>query len=300
MTLVQLRHLLGLADAGTYAQAARLLCLSQPALSRSIQALEEELGGRLVDRLGRRVALTALGEQAVERARGLVAEADALRGLGASMAAGLAGRLRVGLSSAPGALLSVPMALSMAADHPRLHLDIARGNTAVLVQAVREQRLDAAVVDVRSVRPAADLQVSQVFELPAGFLVRPDHPLARVGEPVPFEALRAHPIASTPLSDEVARLLIERYGPAANPDDLVTLRSDETLTLVDTARRSDAIVLTVCAVAPDLVALPVQPALDASGRFGLVTLSRRAPAPALRLLRQQLPRWLAQAGAAVR
>lgn len=68
-------------------------------------------------------------------------------------------------------------------------------------------------------------------------------------QPMPLKDLLAHPIASTPLSDEVARILTERYGPAANPDDMVTLSCDDTPTLVEVARNSDAIVLTINAAA---------------------------------------------------
>ena len=108
----------------------------------------------------------------------------------------------------------------------------------------------------------------------------------------------AYPVASTPLSDEVARQLIDRYGPQANPDDMVTLRNDETLSLVEVARRSDAIVLTVNAAAEGLVRLDVSPPLEGLARFGLVTLSRRQEAPALRILRDWLTGWLVQNGAA--
>lgn len=292
MTLTQLRHLVGLAQAGSFAQAARLLFLTQPALSRSIQALEDELGAPLFDRLGRRIALTPLGQEVLERARRLVSEAEALKQVSQGLQAGLIGRLRVGLSSAPGVLLSRPFLAHMARHHPRLQVEISRGNTSVLIDALREQRLDAAVVDVRSVRPAADLRIDQVFELSAGFLVRPGHPLLRRRKALSFGDVLAYPMASTPLSDEVARLLMARYGAQANPDDCVTLRSDETHHLVEVARHSDVVVLTVCAAAPGLVPVPLQPAFDATGRFGMVTLARRSAAPALRIVREALPSWL--------
>lgn len=298
MTLVQLRHFVVLAERGAFVQAAKALYLTQPALTRSIQGLEDELGGRLFDRLGRRIALTPFGHEVLQRARRLVADAEALKQAGKGLHAGLIGTLRIGLSSGPGALLSTPLMLHMGEHHPKLQLQISRGNTGVLVDALRDQRLDAAVLDVRSVRPAADLEIAQTFELAAGFLVRPDHPLRQLGRPVSLDEVLAYPVASTPLSDEVARMLIGRYGPQANPDDMVTLRSDETLTIVEVARRSHAIVLTAHAAAEGLVPLDMAPALDATARFGLVTLSRRQEAPALRILREWLAGWLVQNGAA--
>ena len=296
MTLVQLRHFVALAELGSFVQASRSLFLTQPALTRSIQSLEDELGGRLFDRLGRRIALTPFGHEVLQRARRLVADAEALRQTGKGLHAGLIGTLRVGLSSGPGALLATRMMLHMAEHHPRLQLEISRGNTGVLIEALRDQRLDAAVVDARSVLPSADLQVAQTFELEAGFLVRPDHPLMQLDRPVTIDEVLAYPIASTPLSDEVARMLTSRYGPQANPDDMVTLRNDETLNIVDLARRSHAIVLTANAAAEGLVTLRMTPALDATARFGLVTLARRQEAPALRILREQLPRWVEEFG----
>ena len=72
MTLVQLRHLLLLAETGSFSRSSALLFITQPALSRSIQALEAELGQPLFDRVGRRSELTPFGRRAVERARDLV------------------------------------------------------------------------------------------------------------------------------------------------------------------------------------------------------------------------------------
>lgn len=294
MTLIQLRHFVVLAERGSFGQAAAVLHLTQPALTRSIQALEDELDGRLFDRLGRRIELTPFGREILIRARRLVSDAEALKQSGKGLKAGLTGSLRVGLSSGPGALLSSGLLMFMAHNHPQLHFQISRGNTAVLMDELREQHLDAAVVDARSVRPASDIRISQVFDLDAGFLARADHPLVRRGVPVTIDDVRAYPIASTPLSEEVARILISRYGPQANPDDMVTLRSDETGSVVDVARQGDAIVLTACAAAPGLVSLPMAPPLAATARFGMVTLAQRQEAPAVRILRGWLNGWIGE------
>ena len=139
MTLVQLRHFVVLADVGSFVQASAVLFLTQPALTRSIQGLEDELGGALFDRLGRRIELTPFGREALGRAQRLVSDADALKQAGKGLHAGLIGKLRVGLSSGPGALLSTPLMLHMAEHHPRLQVHISRGNTDVLLHALREQ-----------------------------------------------------------------------------------------------------------------------------------------------------------------
>jgi hypothetical protein len=112
------------------------------------------------------------------------------------------------------------------------------------------------------------------------FMCRPGHPLAKKRS-VTFAMLRDYPIASTPLSDEVARILMERYGQLAHPDQLVNLRSEEISSLLDVTRHSDAVVLTIRASAPDLVEIPVSPPLNVKARFGLVTIVSRTVPPFL-------------------
>lgn len=280
MTLVQLRHLIELAANGSFSQSAIKLHLTQPALSRSIKALEGELGQSLFDRAGHKNELTAFGTHIVQRARVLVDEADELRQTGAQLQKGEMGQFRIGLGSGPGAMLMTPLLNLMATHYPRAHLDISRGSTVLLVQALRERLLDALILDIRSLQPSRDLKVEALQEMLGAFMCRPGHPLAKKNS-VPFAMLRRYPIASTPLSDEVARILMERFGPEAHPDSLVNLRSEEISSLLDVVRMSDTVVLTIRAVAPDLVELPISPALNANARFGLVTIASRTEPPLL-------------------
>ena len=67
MDLELTRSLIAVANHGSISDAAHAIGLSQPALSRRIQQLEEELGARLVERSGRGVVLTAMGRLAVRR-----------------------------------------------------------------------------------------------------------------------------------------------------------------------------------------------------------------------------------------
>ena len=284
MTLVQLRHLIELAANGSFSQSAIRLHLTQPALSRSIKALEDELGQRLFDRIGRKNELTAFGSHIVQRARVLVDEADELRQTSVQLKKGEIGQFRIGMGSGPGAMLMTPMLMLMATDYPKAHIDISRGSTVLRVQALRERFLDALILDIRSLQPSADLKVEVLQEMTGAFMCRPGHPLAKKNS-VPFAKLRDYPVASTPLSDEVARILVERYGPQAHPDQLVNLRSEEISCLLDVVRKSDAVVLTIRASAPDLVELPVLPPLNAKARFGLVTIASRTEPPLLHKVR---------------
>ena len=290
MTLVQLRHLITLSETGSFSRAAQALFLTQPALSRSIRALEDELRTPLFDRIGRRIELTPFGHVAVERARQLVNDAQDMHERAMLFNDAHVGVFKLGLGSGPGAMLMTPLLLEMARERPRLYVEVARAGTDLLAQGLRARRFDAIVVDLRSLRPATDLHVQSVHEMRGAFMVRPGHPLLRKRAGVTFEQLAAYPIASTPLSDDVANVLMERYGRQAHPDVCVTLKCEEIPSLVDVARASDTVLLAVRAAAPELVELSVRPALQASARFGLVTLAQRTEAPALAMIRTLMQR----------
>lgn len=286
MTLVQLRHLISLAQTGSFSKSAEAMFLTQPALSRSIRALESELGQPLFDRIGRHSEVTPFGREVVERARQLVLAADDLGASGRQTALGMAGSLRVGLGSGPGAMLMTPLLMHMATHHPQLHLEISRGRTDLLERSLRERAVDVLVVDARSLKPAPDLRAAETYEMRGTFLCRPGHPLTRQREGVSFDQLRAYPIASSPLSDEVARVLVERYGPEAHPQHCVTLRCEELPSLIEVTRQTDTVLIAIRAAAPDLVELTMKPALDSTARFAVVTLAGRSEAPAIPLMRR--------------
>lgn len=291
MTLTQLRHFIGLARAGSFVKASGQLFMTQSALSRSIKSLEDELGQLLFDRAGKRIELTAFGRIVLQRSQALVQEAEALRHSGRVLAAGDSGQVRIGLSSGPGALLTSAILMHFAQHFPRFHVEILRASTAVLTQMLRDRSVDAIVIDVRSMPPAADLTVTQVNELHGAFMCRKGHPLASL-DSVGFEQLQPYPVASIPLSDELARVLIERYGKQAHPDILVNYTSDEISHLVDVVNSTDTLLLAVRACAPQLQALRVEPQLDDKARFGLVTLANKVEALYLPEIRKLMTKHL--------
>ena len=285
MTLQQLRQFIALAQQGSFVRASRALHMTQPALSRSIKSLEDDLGQLLFDRVGRRIELTPFGQRTLDRAQALLDDATQLLRSGKGLSADDGGRIRVGLSSGPGALLSAPLMAHFAQHFRAFHLDIHRANTATLAHMLRERQIDALVADVRALKPAPDLSVGEVYEWTGGFLCRPDHPLARARR-VTLERLREFPVASTILSDELARILVERYGEQAHPQTLVRLTSDEIAHLQELALVSDTVVLAIGAACPALRTIRMDPALNANARFALVTLARRSDAPHLEAIRQ--------------
>lgn len=293
MTLVQLRHLIALAQSASFSRAAEAVHLTQPALSRSIQALEEELGVALFDRIGRRAELTPMGREAVERARQVLFDAQELEDRGRAVAEGRAGTLRIGMGSGPGALLMTPLLLDAAVKRPQWRVEVARGATDLLLQRLRARTLDAVVADLRSFAPTPDLETTMVRELRGAFMVRPGHPLARK-QAVTFDELRGYPLASTPLSAEIGRRLAALYGPNAHPDQAISVRCEDIASLIEVTESSDAVLLSIRAGAPHLVALPMDPPMTASARLGLVTLARRTQPVALEVVRRLMEERLAE------
>lgn len=277
MTLTQLRHFIGLAKAGSFVKASSQLYMTQPALSRSIKALEEELGQLLFDRIGKKIELTAFGRVVLQRSQVLIEEAAQLKNSGKVLGSEDVGHVRLGLSSGPGAMLTAPLMMHFAKHFPNFHVDIVRANTSALTHMLRDRTVDALIVDIRSLRPSPDLSVTQVAEMPGAFMCRKRHPLAKLAK-VSFADVCRYPVASTPLSDELARILTERYGEKAHPDVLVRYSSDEISHLVQVAEHSDTLLLAIRACAPDLVELKIHPPLKANARFGLVTLAQKAEA----------------------
>ncbi|HAU57147.1 MAG TPA: LysR family transcriptional regulator [Comamonadaceae bacterium] len=299
MNIKHLEHLLALADSGSFSRAAARCFMTQSALSRSIQNLEAELGGQLLDRIGKRNELTPLGCEVVARARRIVLEASEIK-RSAELLQGGGGQIRVGLGSGPGALLSTPLLCHAAEQHPDLHVAITRGPTELQLLQLRARQLDALVVDAYSVPPAPDLHLTSLGYLPGGFVCRAGHPLLQLPR-VSISDVLHYPVACIPLSDEIVRLLVAQYGSAADPQRMVTLQGEEVASLIATVERSLAVYLGILAAAREglqagrLVQLHLQPPLQAQAHFAYITLQGRTEAPALAWFRGFVAQVLATA-----
>ncbi|NML42286.1 LysR family transcriptional regulator [Ramlibacter sp. G-1-2-2] len=291
MHIRHLEHFLAVAESGSFSRAAEKLFLTQSALSRSIQALEMEIDGKLLDRIGKRNELTPLGRHFVERASRIVLEASELKRATELMRNADAGAMRIGLGSGPGAILMVPLLSEMAVHHPKVRVRLVRGPTELQLVHLRERQLDALVVDMRVLSPDEDLSIEPVAEMAGGWIVRAGHPLL-ARQSVTLADVQRYPIASTPLSTEVARVLMDQYGAAANPARLLTMESEDVRGMLDVVERTDTILLGVLATARERLAagaleiLPVRPALKATARFAYVTLKGRSEAPVMSLFRE--------------
>ena len=299
MNLRHLEHWLALAETGSFSRAAEKLHITQSALSRSIQALEEDLGGPLVDRVGKKNELTPLGRSVLERARRIVHEAQELKQGANLLQRGGLGTLRVGLGSGPGAMLMTPWLVFMARHHPTVQVTVSRGSTELQLTQLRDRQLDALVVDLRRVEAAPDLKLEHVVDMRAGFVCRREHPVLQAHPAgVPFDALLSYPFASIQLSQEVARLLVDHYGPQANPAQMTTLQCEDIASLLDVVGQTDAVYLGIVRAAREglaqgrLVELQMRTPLKGQARLGLITLAGRTELPIMSVFREFIQKHL--------
>src|SRR4030095_12412269 len=97
LKLKDLRYLVAVADTRHFGRAAERSYVSQPTLSAQLKKLEEYLGGELIGRAPKRVALTAAGEEIVERARRILEASEEIIELAKGHRDPLAGRLKLAL-----------------------------------------------------------------------------------------------------------------------------------------------------------------------------------------------------------
>jgi LysR family hydrogen peroxide-inducible transcriptional activator len=185
VTLRQLRYFDALVRHGHFGRAAEACSISQPALSMQIKEMEEALGGVLLERGGRRVALTPFGEELLQRVREIIRSVDELGDFARASRDRLAGRLRVGMIPTIAPYLLPKVIENLARLHPELDLHVRETLTPKLIKEVAEGRLDTAIVAL----PVSEPSLTEIALFKENFLlVRPGE---QNGKPVPGrESLR--------------------------------------------------------------------------------------------------------------
>lgn len=143
--LRQLRFFVTIAELMNVSRAAEALHISQSALSRQLQSLEEETGLRLFDRVGKRLVLTAEGEEMLPRAAGLVEQADALSIRADALARGRIGHLRIGSTPQTIAALIAPALTAFRVGHPYIEVTLLEGANLELIEMVERGAVHVAI-----------------------------------------------------------------------------------------------------------------------------------------------------------
>ena len=179
ITLRQLRYFNALARQGHFGRAAEACAISQPALSMQIKDLEDALGGVLLERSPRQVALTTFGEEAAPRVRDILRLVDELEDLARASRDRLAGRLRIGMIPTIAPYLLPEVIGNLTRMHPELDIHVRETLTPKLIEELADGRLDTAIVAL----PVSEPSLVEVALFSEHFLlVRPGED---EGKPVP-------------------------------------------------------------------------------------------------------------------
>ncbi|MCG8526554.1 MAG: LysR family transcriptional regulator [Opitutales bacterium] len=177
--LLETRQLLAfstLADTGSFTEAAKRLYLTQSAVSHSIRSLEEQLGCKLFDRVGKKAQLTEAGERLLRHTMSIFNEMDvAVQSIEEVKAWGT-GRIRIGASTTACRYILPNVLREFRESFPRCNVVIEPGDTPVILEGLASNQIDLGFC----LKPwkEIDFETKLMFEDHMQLVVAPSHPLA--------------------------------------------------------------------------------------------------------------------------
>jgi len=176
VNLRALQYFVKLAELKHFSHAAEACFVSQPTLSTQIMKLEEELGVQLVERIPRKVKLTAVGKEIADRARRVLRDIDQIRVTARRSSDPETGSLRLGIFPTLAPYLLPHVVPGIRARFPQLKLQLAEEKSGDIVRLLDEGELDAALLSL----PLDEngLEVEILFEEPFMLALPQSHPLA--------------------------------------------------------------------------------------------------------------------------
>src|SRR6202163_2271575 len=146
MELHQLRYFCAVAETGSFSRAAEHSHVAQPSLSQQILKLEDELGARLFDRLGRSVRLTEIGRTFLPRARAVLRELEAAKGDVDERKDSVGGSISIGVIPTIAPYL-LPRHLTLfTRQFPQARLAVVEEITPILIERLRASSVDIAIL----------------------------------------------------------------------------------------------------------------------------------------------------------
>ena len=212
MDTQSLQAFLAVADSGSFSRAAEQLHLTQPAVSKRIAVLEEQIGARLFDRIGRRVGLTEAGRVLLPRARQILVMVDDSRLALGNLTCNVGGSLTLATSHHIGLHRLPPLLKAYTRDHPEVRLDLHFLDSEQAYQGVLDGELELAVVTLAP-HPDPQLEAVPVWVDRLCFVCAADHPLAGRGRLALHELCAFDAVLPGPLT--FTRTLIESRFAAA-------------------------------------------------------------------------------------
>ena len=190
MEFHQLRYVCAIAETGSFSRAAERCQIAQPSLSQQVLKLEEDLGTKLFDRLGRSVRLTEAGRAFLPHARSILSQMEMARSSVADKCADVRGSVAVGVIPTIAPYLMPRYAAGFAKKYPEAKLRIVEETTPILVENLRNLSIDFAILALPLRHK--DLELFPLRTEPLFAVLPKDHPRARV-KSLTLKDLRGEP-----------------------------------------------------------------------------------------------------------
>jgi len=187
MELRQLRYFVAVAEEGNISRAAKRIFLTQPALSRQIKVLEDEIGQCLLERQAHSIRLTPVGEALLREARELLRHAEQVLERVRVAECGL--RLRVGYAPSLAAGLLSAAVETFTQTHPDARVELFDLTTGEMLAGLERGKLDVAL-SVGQQRETRGLEWTPLVRTPWQLAVNRNHPLARRSRVTPAQVAR--------------------------------------------------------------------------------------------------------------
>lgn len=242
MDLRRCAHVVALAEEGHFHRAAARVHLSQPALSRSIQAAEAELGLVLFQRGGEGIRCTPAGDFVVARLRGLLLRSHALERDLRQLREGAVGRLAIGAGPFVAERLLPPLLTHLRDRHPRLQVQVLVRNPEALLEPLRQRELDFFVGDGRFAQGDPRLGVQPIGRMRGALYVRAGHPLLDRPD-LSLADVPAWGLATGRLPPQVQQFLLDLMNLPAGEPLPVAVDCDDLQTLKAVARATDCVLV---------------------------------------------------------
>jgi DNA-binding transcriptional LysR family regulator len=178
MDLAYLRTFLAVVEEGSFNRAALRLGISQPTLTRQMQALEQYIDGRLFDRGPTGVKLTDAGHVLVQHAQGILTLSDRALAETRRLAHGQRDELRIGYLLSAGQDFIDPALLALRQAHPEVTARLIELSPAEQISSLRRGELDVAVVGQEGSVLRKDFYTLNLVTYPAVAALPADHALA--------------------------------------------------------------------------------------------------------------------------
>jgi len=295
ITIHHLQQVEAIARRGSFSKAAQESNLSQPALSRSIARLEEQLGVKLFDRSRREVVPTIFGEHILQSGKPVLQDMQMMeRDL--NLLQGLeSGKLVVGSGPLP-AEISVGKAVAkFTTKYPKVNVHIVIDRTPNLLLRLHNREIDIVVAETRLINDSSELEIIPLPKQQLYSCCRPDHPLTKKKQLVAKDIFY-YPLAIPWVPGKLLISMARESGLQVNSvEDLPcsVLECDYLKVLFDIITESDAVGMVTSSILDNsilhqqLVLLPI-PLPDFNTHYGLISLSRYSQSPVVRKFQQYM------------